>query len=496
MSAAGFLLLTTTAAACAADGPVVGAPRLAKGDELVYVGQVEEAGERIGNRFRKRHELEVRVFVLAATGGFAECAVLTRVRPLADPAVAGPAATVTGTDPAGQLTPAAVRLELIRVDPRGRVVRLAPPPGPLALGPTTPTQAAQPLPLDTPPTVELGPFVPLPAKPAALGTTWDSTEPGRPPVIWSAAREAVWNGGRVLEVTAIQQSDGWDRSDLVPTGWKRTDTVLTLPADGVACAVTRRVERREGASVIGWVAVSYESRPTVRHHAARYEAVRRDVETAYVLAAEVASLLPRAGKTDPNEFRSRTTRIDRYTADHPFRTGFREAIDAVRRRCEAAARGEAVPAEVVPVAYETKAGPPAVGKPAPDFVAPDVRTAEPFRLSAFHGAPAVLVFFKPGSKTSVGVLRVAEALHTAFAGKATTVAVAVSAGPEEAARQRDELKLTLPVLDGGEVRALYGVDLYPKVFVIDAAGLVAWRFDGYGAETGYLAKREVEKLTK
>jgi hypothetical protein len=38
------------------------------------------------------------------------------------------------------------------------------------------------------------------------------------------------------------------------------------------------------------------------------------------------------------------------------------------------------------------------------------------------------------------------------------------------------------------------VDTYPKFFVVDPSGSLAWRFDGYGAETGYLAKVEVEKL--
>lgn len=491
MPASGFLLLTAVLLA-APDGPAVGAPRLVRGDELVYCGHVDEAGERVGNRFRKRHEIEVRVFVLEAAGGFADCAVLTRLRPLADPAVAGPAAAITGADVGGQL--AAVRLDLVRIDPRGRVVRLAPPPGRMALTTTTPTAPVPLLPLDGLPVVELGAFIPLPAKPAVLGSVWESTEPGRPPVVWSAAREAVWNGGRVLEVAAAQQSDGWDRPDLAAAGWKRTDVVLTVPGDGFASSVSRRIERREGANVVGWVAVNYEAKPSVRHHGDRYDEVRLDVETGFALAAELAPLLARAGKVEAKEFRARMVRIDRYAADHPFRTGFREAIEAVRRRCEAAARGEAVPsADAVTVSHVTMVVAPAVGQPAPDFVAAHVRTAEPFRLSAHRGMPVVLVFFRPGSKTAGGALSVAEALHAAFAGKAMTVAVAVSG---DAAKQGDDLKRTLPVLDGTEVRARYGIDAYPKVFVIDAAGLVAWRFDGYGAETGYLAKQEVERLIK
>src|SRR5439155_17483026 len=207
--------------------------------------------------------------------------------------------------------------ELIRVDPRGRVTLLTPPTRsfPFSLTATTPTAHVPLLPLDAPPAVEFGPFVPLPAKPAGLGTVWESAEPGRPPVVWSAAREAVWNGGRCVEVTATQRSDGWDRPDLAATGWKRTDTVLVVPTDGFASAVTRRVERREGAKVVGWVEVSYEAKPAARLRGDRHDDVRRDAETAYALAAELAPLLPRAGKIDAGEFRARLARLDRYIAD-------------------------------------------------------------------------------------------------------------------------------------------------------------------------------------
>ena len=58
------------------------------------------------------------------------------------------------------------------------------------------------------------------------------------------------------------------------------------------------------------------------------------------------------------------------------------------------------------------------------------------------------------------------------------------------------LRLTVPILDGAAVRATYGVDTYPKFFVVDTEGLLTWQFNGFGAETGYLVKRELEKLAK
>lgn len=489
------LLLSYIALAAPPEGPAVGSPRLARGDELVYLGEIAEAGTRVDNPFRKRYELEVRVFVLDTRTGSADCAVLTSVRPLTDPAVAPAAHAVTGVDPARRQLPPAVTLELIRVDDRGRASVLAPPAGPppIPLGPSTATKPPPLTPLDTVPTVELGMFVPLPAKPATIGATWATPEPGRPPVVWACGRESVWNGGRCVAVTATQQTDGWDRPSVAVTGWQRTETAQVVPADGFASTVRRRVERREGASTVGWVEVSYELQPPGKHVGRRYDDVRREVEAAYAFASELTPLLAKANKVDPHQFRVKLSKIEVWLEEQPAATGFRPALEAVHRRCEAAARGDATPIRaVLPPALKRE--PPRVGRPAPDFVAPLVHSAGQFHLRAVRGRPAVLVFFRPGSKTSAGALAVAQALHELYADRVAVVALAVSTGPEEANHQREELKLTVPVADGSGPRPAYAVDAYPKFFVVDPVGSLAWRFDGFGAETGYLAKVQVEKL--
>ncbi|HET6574619.1 MAG TPA: redoxin domain-containing protein [Fimbriiglobus sp.] len=492
MSAA--LLLSCLTVAAPPDGPAVGSPRLARGDELVYRGEIVEAGTRVVNPFRKHYELEVRVFVLDVRTGSADCAVLTSVRPLHDPVVAEPVAAVTGVDPARRQLPPAVTLELVRVDDRGRVVLLAPPagPAPIPLSASTATKPAPLTPLDTVPTVELGMFLPLPAKPAAVGVTWAAAEPGRPPVVWTCDEESVWNGGRCIAVTATQQTDGWDRPAIAVTGWQRTEALLVVPADGFASKVRRHVKRREGDSTVGWVEVRYELQPPNRYVGLRYDDVRREVEAAYAFASDLAPLLAKANKVDPRQFEVKLSKIVVWLEEQSAATGFRPALEAVRRRCEAAAHGDATPALAEPPAAPRE--PPRVGRPAPDFVAPLVHAAGQFRLSAVRGRPAVLVFFKPGSKTSRGSLSVAEALYKLYADRLAVVALAVSAGPEEASRQREALTLTVPVADGSGPRPAYVVDTYPKFFVVDAAGSLAWRFDGYGAETGYLAKVQVEKL--
>jgi hypothetical protein len=437
--------------------PAVGPPRLDRGLELVYAGEVVEASDRVESRFRKRADLEVRVLVVEAGPRTADCAVLTRVRPLEDPAVAGAAVADPGRAP----MPAAVTLEFVRVDSRGRCQLLRPAPGPSPLLFTdAATVPAPPIPLDGPPAIELGMFVPLPPTAVAVGDGWDVPDTGRPPLLWRVAGETVRNGGRCVEVTAGQQSDGWDRPAVAPTGWRRTDSVLVSPLDGFAAAVRRRSERRDGAGVSTWTEVRYELRPPARLTGTRYTDARAEAEAGYCFAAAPGP--------------ATLAKIDRYLASRPAPTAYRDAVDAARRRCLAAARGDAVvpAAAVVPVVV------PDLGQPAPDFV------ADGFRLSAVRGKPVVVVFFKPGSETAAGTLAVADALHKTFAGRAAVVAVGGGT----------LTGVSVPVVDGAGVRERYGVDSYPRFVVIDAGGLLAWRFDGFGAETGYLVKQQIERM--
>lgn len=486
-----------------ADGPAVAAPRLARGDELVYRGDVTEAGERVGNRFRKVSEVEVRVFVLDAANGSADCAVITKVRPKADPTVAGAVTAVTGANPVRLATPA-VRVELVRVDARGRAVLLAPKAGPppVPLGADTPVRAAPPVPLDGPPVLELGMFVPLPVKVVKVGDQWDAAEDGRPPVGWWAVREAVWNGSRCVELHVAQQTDGFDKPEATPTGWRRRESVLASPADGFACRVRRVVERREGKDVVGWTDTTLELQPPQRYVGARFADLRREAEAAYCFAVDLATLQarPKPKAATPEDYFVRVRRIDRFLDDQPAPTGFRDAIDAVRRRCDAAANGESAPAAaVISASFTTRPDPPELGRPAPDFVAPRVAAlpgSDPFRLAGSKGKPVLLVFFKPEVDLSAATLYLTESLHKRYAGKADVVAVAVGAGPAAAKRQADDIHLTVPVLDGTGVRDRYGIDTFPRFFVVDPAGTLTWQFDGYGNETAGLARREIERLLK
>lgn len=490
-------MLLLVASLCLAAGPegiVLQGPRLARGDELVYRGEIIEAGERIDNRFRKRHELEVRLFILESGTGYAEGALLTLVRSRPDPVVADPAAVVTGANLNRQPIPPAVSLELVRIDARGRVSRLRPTGNATIpnLGGTAEGIPVPRVPIDSLPIMETGMMVPLPAAPAVLQAKWETAEADRPPRIWTIPREDVWNGGRCLVVESTQQTEAWDQPRAAVLGWRRHDTLMVGPTDGYACRVQRKIERREGSAIVGWVEVKYDLEPPTRHSGTRFQDARRDIEAAYQFAADLAPLVRKGVRTDPREFQVRKARIQRYLTDQQPPSDYRGAIEAVARRCDAALRGEAI-VQASLDEEAPKAAPLTLGGPAPDFVAPMIQSTGQFHLSAHRGRPVVLVFYKPGSKTSVGSLRVAEALHRVFADKVTVQTLALG-GASQTDPDREKLRLTVPLAAGDTIRRQYDVEYYPQFFVIDAQGRLVYRFEGFGDETGYLLKDQLQKL--
>jgi hypothetical protein len=491
MPAVGLAILALTVSP-AADAVTLSGPRLTRGDELVYRGEVVETSDRVDARFTKKYGLEVRVFVLEAGKRGCDCGVMTSLTPLADAAVQKAVKAASGAAPKADAA-AAVRLDLIRVDDRGHVKVLNPEGKlPLALDDKTPTADRPPLLTDAPSPLELGMFVPLPVKTVGVGDTWDTTEPNRPPVVWATKHTVVWNGRRVADVTGLQQTDGYDTPKTVRHGWQRTEAVYLSPADGVVSALTRTLVRREGVDRVGTVQTTLELQPTGRQVGVKYRDTRAEVEAAWVFAAELDQLRTDRAKADVIEAHRRE--VVRFVESRPTGTGFRPAIDAVLKRYESNAAPPVSVRATPPTAVEA----PKVGGPAPDFTADDVdKSSHRVRLSAVRGKPAVVVFFKPGSETSEETLTVCEALHRKFADRVTVLPLALGGDLIAASKQRASLKYTVPVFDGTQAQEKYAVRSYPQIFVVDTAGEVKWMFDaGIGPEVGSLVKKELEGLLR
>lgn len=158
------------------------------------------------------------------------------------------------------------------------------------------------------------------------------------------------------------------------------------------------------------------------------------------------------------------------------------------RKAEPAPAAE--PASPTPaVAAATQAEPPLpsarVGAPAPDFELSDL-DGKPVKLSSFRGKAVVLEWFNPGcpfvkASHTKGSLVDTAARHT----KAGVVWLAInSGGPgkqgngvETNRRAKEQFKLTHPILldETGRVGHAYAAAHTPHLFVIDKAGVLAYR---------------------
>ncbi|MFO0805972.1 MAG: hypothetical protein U0791_22940 [Gemmataceae bacterium] len=56
------------------------------------------------------------------------------------------------------------------------------------------------------------------------------------------------------------------------------------------------------------------------------------------------------------------------------------------------------------------------------------------------------------------------------------------------------LRLDEAVLDGTSAVEAYGIESFPRFFVVDSAGVLRWTFAGVGNETGFLVREQVENL--
>lgn len=459
MAATLYLLACAYAAAQAvsADSDWQLTPRLGRGQELVYRGSYAEESKAPGVQFNHGYLLESRVFVMEITAEGPETAFLTIWKSRPSQVIANAEAETC-----------AVQLARGRIDLSGRVF-------------VNPSSSLV-VPLDSPPSIECGAFVEGPRGRIHRDQQWQTAEAGRPARTWQAAGVEMMGGSRCLKLVGVQQSDDWDRPRADRSAWRRQDTVWLLPQVGFAQKVERVLESREPArnTPTRRIVLRYELESSLQYPPHLFEDRRNEITQAQTLAAAVHALLPRAGQVGAQPFETLLKRIELYTERTPP-TPYREAIKQVRRLAEAGRRGEPPPElqrePVAPVANVI-----AYGKPAPDFLVTDLTRGEAARLRQWIGKPILMVFYSPTSPTVRDVLAFAQQLADAQAGRMTVLGLAVADDAEYVRKQRDELRLSIPILSGQGLRLSYAVESTPKLVVLDALGAVRGTFDGWGPE--------------
>ncbi len=444
--------------------------RLGRGQELVYTGSVQEEEPGRAAIYLRRWQLEVRALGLESSAEGGTIAVQTVLR--------STRAGAAGPERA-DAQPGSVRLEVFGIDARRRL-----------RGEGAPAVWHA---LEGPSSLELGFFVESPADSADGRKPWLVAEPGRPPRRYQLAGSEPVNGVMCLKIEGEQQSADWDIPRADSAAWRRRETLWITPRSGYAQQVARTLERRDPA----------HQEPTYRL-ITRYqlenwapigepflETRRREILQAKLYTDKVLALLPQAAHEGPRPFETLIARINHFADKHP-ETPYREALWHARRLAEAGRRNE-VPPHLAPLRNAQSA---AVGKPAPDFVAPDLKTQQNLTLRQCRGRTLLMAFYQPRSPSAPELLRRLQVLQDAPVAKdLLVVAFVMSDDPEAVGALAKQLNLTIIQAAGTNLRASYGVETTPRFVLVDADGHVASISTGWGPETPAALSAEIKRCS-
>jgi peroxiredoxin len=430
------------------------APRLARGQELIYRGTATEQSLSRGVQFSKTYRLEARGLVLDVKGDAVDMAFLTRL-----------AQQHTSNDKSDSGETASLRLEVAEVDATGR---LASQRGLLA---TTS--------LDGPSTWEAGYFIELPKAGVTIGQSWQVEQPGRPPLTVRVAAAEPLGNVTCVKLVVEQQSEEWAKPRGDTAAWRRRDTLWILPRLGVAQRVARELERRDPAhkEPSYRLVTQYDLESSLRYEGLFLEDRRREILTIRQFEDSVKSLLPKQPQNTA-AFRQIIARIDQFTEKYPA-TPYRDALLRTRKLALDASENK-LPPQVTEAAKAERL---AVGKAAPDFLVEDLRTKESVSLRKWKGKAVLMVFFLPGSESARLFMRHIQNLADQHSDQNLVVlGFAMSDDAEKTADTVERMRLTFPTLAGRALRLSYDVDATPRFVVVDSEGVVQGAYTGWGPE--------------
>jgi peroxiredoxin len=441
-------------------------PRLTRAQELVYRGSFDEQANGSEVQYSRSYRLRTVAFILDASPQGAEAAFLTILRP-----------HHSRTAAVDDATPTSVRLEVGRVHPQGRVT--AHPASLLAV------------PVEGPPTVETGAFVEVPRHRIGARARWVVDEEGRPSRTWTVAGTETVNATTCVKLTGVQQTDDWERPRADRPAWRRLDTVWIAPRLGIAYKVERVVERRDPARQDATYrsVLRYELDQRTEYPRAIGDDIRREINQARTFAERCAPLLPHPTK-NLAQIEALLAQIKYHQEHYPAPPPYGEAMLHLQRRLQAARRGEAAPTP--PPERTDSPAVAAVGRPAPDFVIPDLTSNESARLRRWKGKPILMAFYHPKSLYADEVLRLAQEVADAGKGQVVVLGMAMSADGNLVRKQRSQLGLSFPILDGSALRQSYAVEATPSLMVIDAEGILRSTQVGWGSETRSTVFRDLK----
>jgi peroxiredoxin len=431
--------------------------RLTRGQELIYRGTYCEEILSSAMPSKQNLHLDVKVFVLSTSAETTNLAILTQLRSAKLPK--------KGFEEAA---PKSLRLDLVRLNSQGKAEA---------------SQGEASLPLKGPPGLEWGMFIETGRNPNHVGISWKSTEANRPPITWKLVGSDNIGSLNCWKVVGVQQTEDWEKPRADRSAWKRTDTLWLVPRLGVAQRVERVIEHREPARQASTekYSVRYDLESCLQYPGELSKDRQREINLVQQISQALRTIQDQPARS-VRQLDVLQARIANHLENQPP-TPYRDAVLQVKRRVEAAQRGETTSEG----AFVKSDKPPAIaesGQRAPDFVTMDFGARRSVALKDCLGKRILMIFYNPGSRTAIELLNFAQEAQAAHREDLTILGLSMTEDAEVVLKQQADLRLTFPLMHGAGLRQSYSVDTTPKLMLLDAKGIVRGTYVGWGSETG------------
>jgi peroxiredoxin len=430
--------------------------RLTRGQELIYRGSYGEETQSSAVLFKQNLRLDVKVFVLATSAEATNLAILTQLR--------SPELARKGSEEA---VVKSLQLDIVRVNGQGKAEASSREPN---------------LPLKAPPGLEWGMFIEAGRSPTEVGI-WKTTEANRPPILWKLVGSDNIGSLKCWKVVRVQQTEDWEKLRADRSAWKRTDTLWLVPRLGVAQRVERVIEHREPArqAPTEKYSVRYDLESCLQYPGELSTDRQREISLVQQVSQTLASIQDKQARS-ARQFEVLQARIANHLENQPP-TPYRDAVLQIKRRVEAAQRGE-LPSEGTFVKSDKPGAIAESGRRAPDFVTTDFSARRSVAFKDWLGKPILMVFYNPGSRTAIELLNFAQETQAAHRDDLTILGLAMSEDAEVVLKLQADLHLTFPLVRGAGLRQSYTVETTPKLMLLDYKGIVRGTYVGWGSETG------------
>jgi hypothetical protein len=374
---------------------------------------------------------------------------------------------------AGAQTVPVARLERGNIDESGRVTLNA-------------TSSVPRLPIEAPPTLEIFPFLELPASIPENGRPWQTTDPDMGLVTWRHLHFEQRDRGRCLKVQGEQSSGSVNQVGVL--SWQRTETIWLLEREGYVDHAERRTKwhTASGDEYNATTVVDLDALPEPLGPG-DFNNRKFEIGRAVAFSRELDDLL-KAGGASNDRFDELLRKIDK----HPGRgTPYNAAIKSLRRRTELAGKGVRPPEPVIIRVDRQQPAPKAVevGQAAPELALRDVEAGTLLPLASLRGKPVVLVFFESTAKPDDHIIRYLRAASRDYAGRVHVVPLMVDG--DSVAVQR--VRLGLPIYAGRPALAALGFST-PRAIILDGKGLVRLIAPGWDADYVDLINKALNKI--